>query len=462
MTPRRISLWRICAGGALRLLLQGPSVAAMRERQSIRLTQTQRLALNASLQASISVLRADAAGLTRYLEEQAAENPHLKLGPAPEPQEWLPRWTGVFAPQVLGGLELANPAPSLTAHVLAQIETLDLTRVEARIAMALVEALEPSGWLGEAVPDLARGLGVAPPAVEAVLARLQALEPAGLFARDLADCLRLQAREAGVLTPAMGKVLENLSLLASGDVARLARRAGVSEAEVQVCLREIRGMNPKPGAEFSVDSPAFQRAPDLLVQAEGQGWSISLNRSALPSLRVDAAGAGAAGALAQARAVERMVEARNATLLLVGREVVQRQQEALRQGQVALAPMTMADLAEALGCHESTISRVVAGTSLDTPHGTWWLRQMFSPALGGMGAPIIAGAALRARLGRLIGEEARDRPLSDAALTQVLARVTGVSLARRTVTKYRETLGIPPAHRRKARRLPVMGVPSGA
>jgi RNA polymerase sigma-54 factor len=430
----------------------------MRERQTIHLTQTQRLALNASMQASISVLRADAAGLTRYLEEQAAANPHLKLGPAPEPQEWLPRWTGVFAPQGLGGLELANPSPSLTAHVLAQVEAMGLSRVEARIAMALIEALEPSGWLGESPADLARGLGVDLRAVQAMLARLQGLEPAGLFACDLADCLRLQAREAGVLTAAMVKVLDNLSLLASGDLARLARLAGIDEAEVRVCLREIKGMNPKPGAEFAVDSPAFQRAPDLLVCAEGEGWSIALNRSALPSLRVEASLRGgaeaAAGALVQARAVERAVEARNATLLMVGREVVQRQQEALRQGQVALAPMTMADLAEALGCHESTISRVVAGTSLDTPHGTWWLRHMFSPALGGRGAPLVAGAALRARLGRMIGEEARDRPLSDAALAAALARATGVSLARRTIAKYRETLGIPPAHRRRAQMLP--------
>jgi RNA polymerase sigma-54 factor len=433
----------------------------MRERPSIRLTQTQRLALNASLQASIQVLRADAAGLTRYLEEQAAENPHLKLGPAPEPQEWLPRWTGVFAPQALGGLELSNPAPSLTAHVLAQVEALGLSGHELRIAVALVEALEPSGWLGESLADLARGLRVALREVEAMLVRLQGLEPAGLFARNLAECLRLQAQEAGVLTPVMAQVLENLALLASSDLARLARLVQVDEAEVRACLREIRGMNPKPGAEFLVDSPAFQRAPDLLVRAEGEGWSIALNRSSLPTLRIEAeaeVGAeAAAGALAQARAVERAVEARNSTLLMVGREVVQRQQEALRQGQVALAPMTMADLAEALGCHESTISRVVAGTSLDTPHGTWWLREMFSPALGGKGAPLVAGAALRARLGRLIGEEARDRPLSDEALALALARVTGVSLARRTIAKYRETLGIPPAHRRKARMVPPLG-----
>ncbi len=430
----------------------------MRDRQSIRLTQTQRLALNTSLQASISVLRSDAAGLTRYLEEQAAQNPHLRLDPPPEPQEWLPRWTGTFAPQGLGDAgEMASNSPSLIAHVMAQIEALSLSRHEARIALALLEALEPSGWIGTPVDAVAQRLGETLPQVTAMLERLQKLDPAGIFARNLAECLRLQAQEADLLSPAMDVALQNLELLATGDLARLARQSGLAEDELRSCLAAIRGMNPKPGAEFSVDSPAFQRAPDLLVRAEGTGWVLSLNRSALPSLRIETGAEARAGALTQARAIERMVEARNATLLLVGQEVVQRQQEALRQGQIALAPMTMAELAEALGCHESTISRVVAGTSLDTPHGTWWLRQMFSAALGGNGAPILAAAALRARLARLIGAEPRRNPLSDADLVQALAAETGITLARRTLAKYRETLGIPPAHRRKAPKLPPLG-----
>ena len=116
-----------------------------------------------------------------------------------------------------------------------------------------------------------------------------------------------------------------------------------------------------------------------------------------------------------------------------------------------------ADLAEALGFHESTISRVVAGTSVDTPHGTWWLREMFSPAMGGNGAPLVAAAALRHRLSRLIGAEAPAQPLSDAALVEALTAETGVTLARRTVAKYRETLGIPAASRRKRQMLPPLG-----
>lgn len=426
----------------------------------IGLTQTQRLALNASLQASIAVLRTDAAGLTRFLEEQAAENPNLRLEAAPAPglQDWLPRWSTAFAASGMGdAADFADgAAPSLIAHVLAALDGLALAPQEHRIAMALTEALEPSGWLGVPLATVAREVKASLPEVEAVLQVLQRIDPAGIFARNLAECLRLQAAEMGALDAAMRAILDHLDLLASGDLARLARACGLTEAQVLARFRLIRSMNPKPGAEFTSVSAAAVREPDLVVKADGGGWTIALNRSALPTLRVEKAGDGTG--LAAAKAVERMVEARNTTLLLVGREILQRQQEAVRQGPQALAPMNMADLAEALGVHESTISRVVAGTSLDTPRGTWWLRQMFSPALGGNGQPVVSAAALRHRLARLIAAENPAKPLSDAALAQALAQETGVTIARRTVAKYREDQGIPPAHRRKRRpALPRLG-----
>lgn len=442
----------------LRPMRAGPSVAGMRNRQRLGLIQTQKLALNSSLQASISILRSDAAGLTRYLEEQARDNPHLNLGPPPVSHDWLPRWSGVFTAQGMGeAAELASAGPSLIAHVMEQIDALDLAPPDQRIALALAEALEPSGWLSGTMEAVARQAGANLPNVEAVLAQLQRLDPAGIFARNLAECLYLQALENDLLSPAMTLILQHLDVLATGDLARLARLAGVDEVEVRDCLREIRAMNPKPGADFAPDSAAFQPAPDLLVMAAGEGWSVALNRSSLPSLRVDATAKGSAAALSAARGVERMIEARNSTLLQVGREVVGRQQEALRRGLIALAPMAMADVAEALGCHESTISRVVAGTSVDTPHGTWWLRMMFSPALGGDGAPIVSGAAMRQHLAEVIGSEPRGTSLSDGELAEALRLKTGVTLARRTVAKYRESLGIPPAHRRKRQKLPPLG-----
>lgn len=430
--------------------------------QRLGLTQTQRLELNASLQASIAILRTDAAGLTRYLEEQAAQNPHLQLDAPPQPslQDWLPRWSGVLV--IGGGLglaaETADTSPSLMAHVMAEVTALNLAPQQQRIAVALAEVLEPSGWLGAELSLVVAETRTTLAEVEAVLHRLQQLEPTGIFARNLAECLRLQAIEAGALDKEMTAVLAHLDMLAAGDLGRLARACNIPEAAVLQRFRVIRAMNPKPGAQFASIAAAHAREPDLVVKATPTGWSIALNRSALPTLRVERSAAGDAAGLAQAKALQRMVDARNATLLLVGHEILARQQEAIRLGPIGLAPMTMADLAEALGFHESTISRVVAGASMDSPRGTWWLRQMFSPALGGNGQPLISAAAMRGRLARLIAAENPARPLSDEALAMALAIDTGVTIARRTVAKYREAEGIPVAGRRKRKPvLPRMG-----
>lgn len=423
-------------------------------RQSLTVTQTQKLALNASLFASITLLRSDAAGLTRYLEEQAADNPHLRLMPAPTPglHDWLPRWSGVLhgagaAP------EAAGAAPSLIAHVMAALDLMPLPLRDRRIALALTDALEPSGWLGVSLAKIAAEVSASLPEVEAVLHRLQAIDPPGLFARNLSECLMLQAKDQGVLDAPMEALLRNLDLLANGDLARLAKICALTKTEIMARFRTIRAMNPKPGADFSPIAAAQLREPDLVARVlPAGGWSLTLNRSALPDLRVEEGGHRGAQ-LTEARAVVRMVEARNATLLAVAHDILTRQHQALVQGPAALVPMTMADLALALGLHESTISRVVAGASIDTPHGTWWLRQMFSAALGDPDGPQLSGAALRHRLARLIATENPAKPLSDAALTMALTAETGVQIARRTVAKYREMQAIPAAHRRKRKPL---------
>jgi RNA polymerase sigma-54 factor len=421
-------------------------------RPHLGLTQTQRLSLNTSLHASISVLRSDAAGLTRYLEEQAAENPNLRLEKVyPLAAEWLPRWTGAFgqAAGVGNAADLAEAAPSLMAHVLGAVAALRLTPREDQIAMALAEMLEPTGWIGGKLGDVASAQGATLAEVESVLLRLQGIDPAGLFARDLAECLRLQAAEDGLLDAGMRAVLGRLDLLAQGDFARLARVCKITEARVGQIFATIRRMNPKPGAQFATLSAVSRREPDLTVRHGAQGWEVMLNRSALPGVHVEPVAGGESGALSAAKTVQKMVEARNSTMLEVGREIVRRQGEALELGPIALHPMTMAELAMALDCHESTISRVVAGAAMDGPRGTWWLRQMFSPALGGDGAPVISAAAMRARLARAVAAEDPRHPLSDDALAAALFRETGITLARRTVAKYREAQSIPPAHRRK-------------
>ncbi|MGB8813487.1 MAG: RNA polymerase factor sigma-54 [Paracoccaceae bacterium] len=415
--------------------------------------QTQRMQLNLGLAASIRVLRMDGSGLTRYLEELAAENPHIRLD-RPEMGEWLPRWSGAFAPAGTGGhAEEANAAPSLMAHVMAGIDRVTKIGRERHIAHTLAEALEPSGWIGWSLSEIATSAGASVPEVEAVLVKLQQIEPTGLFARSLAECLMLQAAESGCLDRTMRCILGHLDLLAMRDFARLATLCEESEAEIMARLRLIRGFDPKPGAQFEAGAAPL-REPDLVATKGEAGWQVVLNRSALPALSLQGGGGRdktpqARADWAAARAVEQMVQTRNATLLRVGAEILRRQEAALEQGQAALVPLTMADVAEAVGLHESTISRIVAGTAVDTPLGTWWLRHLFSARLGPEGNAV-SGAALRAALARLVGAEDSGKPLSDQALVDALA-AGGMEVARRTVAKYREALQIPPVHRRRRR-----------
>lgn len=422
----------------------------MSQRPRITITQTQRLHLNLGLHSAIRLLRADAAGLTRYLEDVAAENPALRLEPPPlpTPGEWLPRWSRIFAVPDTGEVEQAAVGPSLMAHVMAAIDRRMVVPGDRRIALALAEALEPSGWLGQPVSAIAAGLQVKVKEVEAVLKRLQEFDPIGLFARDLAECLKLQAQEEGVYDAVMAAVLANLDLLAAGDMDRLARLAKVSPAEIALRFKQVRAMNPKPGAEFDALSVPRPREPDLIARRATDGtWDVTMNRASLPSLKLVDPGPGGAVALAAAKSVARMVEARNTTLQRVGRDILQRQIAALNQGPAALVPLTMAEVAAGLEMHESTVSRVVAGTSVDTPRGVWWLKALFSR---GLGDGQVAGAALRHRLTQLVTAEDKASPLSDEVLAQHLSSPEA-TIARRTVAKYRDMLRIPPAHRRRRR-----------
>ena len=403
-------------------------------------TTTQRLALNTALTASLRVLKADAEGLTRYLEEFAAENPALVLTP-PErgPGDWLPRWTQAFAAPSVEATAAA--APSLLAHVMADIDRRITDPDHRKIALHLTEALEPSGWLGRPLALIARDAGCSPAQAQVVLGQLQQIDPCGLFAQSLADCLRLQAVEAGAYDRPMVVILNQLDLLASGDLAALARLANVPEAEIQARLRINRGFNPKPGAAFE-QGAAPLREPDLIARKVDGAWHISLNRSALPSLHLS--GDRSATGHAAARDLMAMVTERNNTLLRVGQEVLGRQIAALDAGLRATRPMRMADIAAATALHESTISRVVAGTAVDTPHGSWWLRHLFSRDMGqGM-----SSVALRDRLAALVAQEDHARPMSDETLAMALS-TGGAQIARRTVAKYRVVLRIPPAHARR-------------
>lgn len=439
----------------------------MRAVTGLGLGQKMSVQMSQAMRQALEYLQMDSAGLCGMLVAAAAENPCLQVA-LPDPETAVPdarpdpdtysgpdpgarpgRALPIWRPQAGGdggeAERFAAPAPGLHGHVARQIGLLFRTPREAAIAAVFAEALEPSGWLGAPLAGLAARAGCTLAEAEAVLARLQQMEPAGLFARSLAECLTLQLADLGALSAPMRRLLENLPLLARGEAAKLQERCGVGAGDLAALVAQLRRLDPKPGAHFG-DAPELRRAPDLIVErGAGGGWRVALNREALPAISVTEQGAGP-GALAAAKWIERTLSRRNRMVLEVAAHVVARQQAFLETGPAALVPLTCTEVARALGYHDSTISRVRSGLLLQTPRGMLPMEAFFART-GSRGQGRVPAPALRALLAELVAAEPAAAPLDDEALVAALAR-RGIALSRRAVANHRARAGIPPARDR--------------
>ena len=353
----------------------------------------------------------------------------------------------------------------LHQHLIWQLEVSRLDPRQLWIGEAIVDALNDDGYLTESCADLAQSLSVDLPVSEAdvvdVLAFVQTLDPEGVAARTLSECLRLQLAQLDASTPgrdlADAIARDHLALVGSRDPAALRRVLGVDEDALQGALVLIRSCHPRPGSAFQGAQPEYI-VPDVFVRRTDQGWSVELNGGSVPRVRVNQGYAGLVARsadyaslraqLQEARWLIRSLEIRNDTLLKVARSIVQRQAAFLERGDEAMQPMILRDVAEAVGMHESTISRVTTGKYMHTPRGIFEFRYFFSSHVSGTDGEDVSSVAIRARIRKLIGDEAPEKPLSDAQLAALLAG-EGVKVARRTVAKYREALGLASSSERR-------------
>ena len=349
---------------------------------------------------------------------------------------------------------MAEGEISLRDHLLHQAgETLD--GADHMIAVALIELINEAGYIEGDLAELADRLGVERDAVEAVLAAVQRFDPTGVGARDLAECLKLQAIEADRYDPCMAALIDNLEHLARGDLARLKRLCRVDDEDLADMIRELRQYDPKPGLRFGSDMAA-PVVPDLFVQATRTGWAVEINSATLPRLLVNrryyaelAAGAGKgegrawlSDCLASANWLVKALDQRQQTIIKVAQELVKQQEGFFRHGVTALKPLTLRQVAEAIGMHESTVSRVTSNKYLSCARGLYELKYFFSSGVatadgeGGMSAE-----AVKSRIRTLIEAEDPKAILSDDTLVDLLQK-DGCDIARRTVAKYREAMGI--------------------
>ncbi len=340
--------------------------------------------------------------------------------------------------------------------------------VDRAIAIALLSALDAAAYLTVSLDAIALRLGVASTEVERVLDRCQDLAPTGIFARSLAECLELQLIERNRLSPAMRTLLANLDRLAAGDRASLAALCGVGRDGIDALISELRSLDPKPGLAF-VHEPVRTLIPDVFVRsAPGGGWIVELNDEVLPRLLVNRTYyAKVAGRLSgeaekkylteclqKASWLEKSLDQRARTVLKVATEIVRRQEGFLKDGVAYLKPLNLRMVADALGIHESTVSRAAANKTIATPRGIFEFRYFFTGSIAATsGSEAHSAEAVKHRIRKLILEEAPDAVLSDDAIMAILSR-EGVDIARRTVAKYREIMRIGSSvERRRERRL---------
>ena len=352
---------------------------------------------------------------------------------------------------------------SLYAHCLDFVNSLRLSSVERIVALKLVDELEPTGWLTKDLLEFASELNCNSELVEIVLKKLQEIEPAGLFARDLKECLTLQAKEAELYTSNLAIVLENLHLIASGKFDLIKRRSGCTDKEISEIFKTIKSFNPKPGLNFEVNEIPI-REPDLSVIETADGWLVELNNSTLPTVKIEKEYAKSARRnvvekkdrefiqekISEAKWLSKAIEKRNDTMIKVGSEIVKRQQLFLEKGIQYIKPMVLKDIAEAVGMHESTISRVTTGSLMQTPQGTLELKAFFSIGLQQEDNESTSATSIKYKIKKLVDAEDPRSPISDDAIVNRLAE-EAITLARRTVAKYRKAQNIPSSFARKRR-----------
>lgn len=467
------------------------------------LRQTQSLVMTPQLQQAIKLLAASNLEIETFIGEALEANPLLEAGevsseaadplsvPADEPSadtamgsddgaldldpgaldrdrdtgdgEWGAAASPGSSGEDLPGIEeRGGSGPTLAEHLEAQVGAAAGDAREEAIARHLIGLLDEAGYLAAELREVAADLGVPLAEAERALGVVQSLDPTGVGARTLGECLALQAREVDRYDPCMARLIDNLDLVARGEFARLKRMCDVDDEDFADMLAELRGYDPKPGLAFGGGSEA-PVVPDILVTAGAAGgWDIRLNEETLPRLVVNrdyyvelksgctdkASKTWLGEKLTDANWLIRALDQRARTILKTAAEIVKQQDGFFRRGVSDLRPLTLRAVAEAIEMHESTVSRVTSNKYLHCDRGTFELKYFFTSGIARIGADGESGEgegassqAVKARIKALIDAEDAGKILSDDTLVDLL-KAEGFDLARRTVAKYREAMGI--------------------
>ena len=466
---------------------------------SLRLRQQQKLLMTPQLQQVIKLLQVNTVELEAIVRKELETNPTLEEADEDEPlpaelletpkaseekedaEKGMDDWLALAAEeeprehrnrdreQAIERMQdnQAGAAPTLEEHLMGQIHLLRASEPEIRLAEVIIGNLDGNGYLPIPLAELASSQKVPMDSMEAALQLVQSLDPTGIGARDLKECLTLQLEgkdEENVLARRLvNEHLEKLDQNRPNLPAELAKALGLEQAKVESALKQVRKCDPKPGSRFSPSAPRI--FPDARIEKEGDDYLVQLNDDGVPPLRLsrhyrdmlanrDKLGSEEKKFLQEgfrnAVMLLRGIAQRRVTMMRLLENLVKVQGEFLEKGRAGLRPLTMREVADAIGVHEATVSRVVANKYVETPRGIYAFRDFFSTKLSADGGGTVSGAAVRERIRDLVDAENPAEPLSDEKLGDML-KAEGIDIARRTVAKYREAMKIPKAFQRKGR-----------
>lgn len=473
-------------------------------KQGLQLRLSQQLAMTPQLQQAIRLLQLSTLELQQELQQALESNPLLEqidtheeidtretqdsetldtadaLEQKEMPEE-LPldaSWDTIYTagtPSGTSGDYIDDELPiyqgettqTLQDYLMWQVELTPFSDTDRAIATSIVDAVDDTYYLTVPLEDILESMGdeeIDIDEVEAVLKRIQRFDPVGVAAKDLRDCLLIQLSQFDKTTPWLEEarliISDHLDLLANHDFRTLMRVTRLKEDVLKEAVNLIQSLDPRPGQSIQTGEPEYV-IPDVLVRKHNGHWTVELNSDSIPRLQINQHYASMCNNarndgdsqfirsnLQDAKWLIKSLESRNDTLLRVSRCIVEQQQAFFEQGEEYMKPMVLADIAQAVEMHESTISRVTTQKYLHSPRGIFELKYFFSSHVNTEGGGEASSTAIRALVKKLIAAENPAKPLSDSKLTSLLSE-QGIMVARRTVAKYRESLSIPPSNQRK-------------
>ncbi|WP_033559900.1 RNA polymerase factor sigma-54 [Escherichia coli] len=473
-------------------------------KQGLQLRLSQQLAMTPQLQQAIRLLQLSTLELQQELQQALESNPLLEQIDTHEEidtretqdsetldtadaleQKEIPEelpldasWDTIYTagtPSGTSGDYIDDELPvyqgettqTLQNYLMWQVELTPFSDTDRAIATSIVDAVDDTGYLTVPLEDILESMGdeeIDIDEVEAVLKRIQRFDPVGVAAKDLRDCLLIQLSQFDKTTPWLEEarliISDHLDLLANHDFRTLMRVTRLKEDVLKEAVNLIQSLDPRPGQSIQTGEPEYV-IPDVLVRKHNGHWTVELNSDSIPRLQINQHYASMCNNarndgdsqfirsnLQDAKWLIKSLESRNDTLLRVSRCIVEQQQAFFEQGEEYMKPMVLADIAQAVEMHESTISRVTTQKYLHSPRGIFELKYFFSSHVNTEGGGEASSTAIRALVKKLIAAENPAKPLSDSKLTSLLSE-QGIMVARRTVAKYRESLSIPPSNQRK-------------